>query len=474
MFNFRPPTGLPGFRVGVAEEEPGFRIGTDGSVDPALPGASNAAVLGYDPYGNALQIAAPTAFNPVDMFYNAGGSLYPPPYRPYDPVAGRQPSQDPLPGQPDRAAKLYADVGGNPFSSSDRQGLNTNPMVPVGDGSSSPYVAYGDEAQNGPGAAPPLNPNSVRSVDMAPFALAPSSPPLYSPPSFPLGATPPPSFPGRVAPAEGPRLPLASFTYATNPLPMPGQRAPLSSLAGSAPAEGLSLADAGPADAAAPGALPASDGLGPASYRTTDPNIVRVAGGEPTVNDEVQIAQQQGTPQPKSGKDPTPGIVVVLPDGSTIPDPKSSTGQVMAPVADLQTVAAKGREAGETFREMRKNPMKRAFADAYLLAILGLNVGQGGTFDHQRSGNRLTGYTQFPYFRPIANVNVGVFAQQAGLTLEQTLDIAGLYARNFSSNADPSKPYGLDPITLHYITQGYKIGQSGVFDPIVRLENSNR
>jgi hypothetical protein len=137
----------------------------------------------------------------------------------------------------------------------------------------------------------------------------------------------------------------------------------------------------------------------------------------------------------------------------------------MSPVADLQTVAAKGREAGATFREMRKNPMTRAGASAYMLATLGLNVGQGGTFDHQRSGNMLTGYTQFPHFRPIANVNVGVFAQQAGLTLEETLDIAGLYARNFSSNADPSKPYGLDPITLHYITVGYKIGQSGVFDP---------
>jgi hypothetical protein len=303
---------------------------------------------------------------------------------------------------------------------------------------------------------------------MAPFALAPSGPP-----SFPLGATAPPSFSGRAAPAEEPQLPLAAFTYATNPLPMPGQRPPLSSLAGSAPAEGLSLADAGPPDAAAPGALPASDLL-PASDRTTDPNIVRVAGGEPAMNDEVQIAQQQGTPQSKSGKDPTPGIVVVLPDGSTIPDPESSTGQVMSPVADLQTVAAKGREAGETFREMRKNPMKRAFADAYLLATLGLNVGQGGTFDHQRSGNMLTGYTQFRHFRPIANVNVGVFAQQAGLTLEQTLEVAGLYARNFSSNTDPSKPHGLDPITLHYITQGYKIGQSGVFDPIVRLENLNR
>jgi hypothetical protein len=224
-------------------------------------------------------------------------------------------------------------------------------------------------------------------------------------------------------------------------------------------------ADTDPRDAAMPDAQPAFDGPQPASDRTVDPNIVRVADGEPAVNDEVQIAQQQGTPQPKLGKDPSPGVVVVLPDGSTIPDPGSPTGQVMSPVADLQTVAAKGREAGATFREMRKNPMTRAGASAYMSATLGLNVGQGGTFDHQRSGNMLTGYTQFYHFRPIANVNVGVFAQQAGLTLEETLDIAGLYARNFSRNSDPSKPHGLDPKTLHYITVGYKIGQNGVFDP---------
>ena len=45
MFNFRPNTGLLGFRVGMEEEVPGFRINADGSVGPTLPGASNAAVL---------------------------------------------------------------------------------------------------------------------------------------------------------------------------------------------------------------------------------------------------------------------------------------------------------------------------------------------------------------------------------------------------------------------------------------------
>jgi hypothetical protein len=80
----------------------------------------------------------------------------------------------------------------------------------------------------------------------------------------------------------------------------------------------------------------------------------------------------------------------------------------------------------------------------------------------------ITGYTQLPQFRPIANVNVGLLGQQAGLTLEETLDIAGTYARWRSSNADPNSPYGLDPKTLHYIKRGYEIGQSGMFDPPAR------
>lgn len=101
-------------------------------------------------------------------------------------------------------------------------------------------------------------------------------------------------------------------------------------------------------------------------------------------------------------------------------------------------------------------------------SALGLNAGQGGTYDHQRRGNMVTGYTQLPQFRPIANVNVGLLGQQAGLTLDETLDIAGTYAQLRSSNADPKAPYGVDPRTLHYIKRGYEIGQTGMFDQPAR------
>jgi hypothetical protein len=49
MFNFRPPTGVPGFRVGLEEEVPGFNIGPDGSVrSTGSPDAPNRSA-GFSP-----------------------------------------------------------------------------------------------------------------------------------------------------------------------------------------------------------------------------------------------------------------------------------------------------------------------------------------------------------------------------------------------------------------------------------------
>jgi hypothetical protein len=63
-------------------------------------------------------------------------------------------------------------------------------------------------------------------------------------------------------------------------------------------------ADTNPREAAVPGAQPAFGGPQPASDRTADPNIVRVADGElAPADDEVQVAQQQGTPgRPPAGQ----------------------------------------------------------------------------------------------------------------------------------------------------------------------------
>src|SRR5260370_33996126 len=58
MFNFRPPTGVPGFRVGLEEEVPGFNIGPDGSVRST--GSPDAPPYGYYPYGDVT----PTSVDP--------------------------------------------------------------------------------------------------------------------------------------------------------------------------------------------------------------------------------------------------------------------------------------------------------------------------------------------------------------------------------------------------------------------------
>jgi hypothetical protein len=40
MFNFRPNTAVPGFRVGLPDDDqPGFNVADDGSTPPVLPGA---------------------------------------------------------------------------------------------------------------------------------------------------------------------------------------------------------------------------------------------------------------------------------------------------------------------------------------------------------------------------------------------------------------------------------------------------
>ena len=143
-------------------------------------------------------------------------------------------------------------------------------------------------------------------------------------------------------------------------------------------------ADTDPRDAAVPGAQPAFVGPLPAPDRTADPNIVRVADGEAApADDEVQVAQEQGTKQSKLRKDPSPGVAVVLPDKSTIPDPQSPTGQLMAPAADLSEVAAAGRQAKETLDKLSVFPPAYL---AYLAGTLGSNVGQAGRFDYHVRG----------------------------------------------------------------------------------------
>jgi hypothetical protein len=135
----------------------------------------------------------------------------------------------------------------------------------------------------------------------------------------------------------------------------------------------------------------------------------------------------------------------------------------MSPVADLSAVAAAGREIGAMYRAHLSNPNGAADALPYLVGRLDADLGHAGSFDYQRKGNLLTGYTQLRQFRDVSNFNVGLYCQQAGMTLNDTLSAAGRFANLFSSNARPDEPHGLDPKTAQFIIAGFNVGQSGVF-----------
>jgi hypothetical protein len=168
------------------------------------------------------------------------------------------------------------------------------------------------------------------------------------------------------------------------------------------------------------------------------------------------------------------GHIVTLPDGTLIEDPSTDrrnyTGYVMAPADNLKEVAATGRRDGEQYRSLRDNPLTAEAAESTKATMLFSNVGTGGRFDTQREGNQLLGlirndFIQHRQFRPIANINVGLYGQQFGLTLEETLALAGTWARMASSNTGPDQPHKLDPWTAYFIKKGYEIGQKGLFDP---------
>jgi hypothetical protein len=188
---------------------------------------------------------------------------------------------------------------------------------------------------------------------------------------------------------------------------------------------------------------------------------------EPGMNERSRVLMPGGEgPILKPDADSS-GHIVQLPDGSLIPNPfpgpRNRAGFVIAPVDDLNDVAAAGQRDGQRFRELKKSKWTYNQADAFFIAQFMANVGTGGRFDHQRSGNFLLGFEQLRHFRPIANVNVGLYCQQFRLSLEDTLKLAGLYASWFSSNPDPKRPSGLDEQTEHFIREGYRIGQTGMF-----------
>jgi hypothetical protein len=165
------------------------------------------------------------------------------------------------------------------------------------------------------------------------------------------------------------------------------------------------------------------------------------------------------------------GRKVRLPDGSLVPDRYSPTDSLMSPVEDLRRVARAGRAAGFAMKEQgiavaafTPENLHRHYEQVFV--VVRSAIGQGGEFDYQRKAaiGGKDGFVQLRQFRNVSNFNVGLFMQQAGFELWQTLAIAGGYAWKNSSNFRPDEPYGLDPQTREFIELGYRTGRRGVFN----------
>jgi hypothetical protein len=131
MFKVVSDTAVPGFRVGLPDELPGFSIDENGSPRRPSLAAPDAASLG-DPYGNVLQAMAPTAFRPVGMFDSATNGVIPTQYHPYVPVSGDTPLQDPL----RKAVNSYANAKGLPLPDPLRQAVDRASSLPADPGQS--------------------------------------------------------------------------------------------------------------------------------------------------------------------------------------------------------------------------------------------------------------------------------------------------------------------------------------------------
>jgi hypothetical protein len=207
----------------------------------------------------------------------------------------------------------------------------------------------------------------------------------------------------------------------------------------------------------------------------------QIAQGSP------DFPKSSANPQIGDSQDPNSpnwmGFELVLPNGETVPDEdsaespsRSPTKTVRTPLLNLGEVAAAGRRAQQEMRERAGNKLTIPLAPIGSMYDAFAKVGTGGQFDYQRHGkngqlldllaNALGvpgAYEQRRQFLPISNINVGLYSQQSGLTLEQTLERAGWFARHFSGNYKPNQPYGLDRRTARFIEIGYNIGERGLY-----------
>jgi hypothetical protein len=124
MFKVVPDTSVPGFRVGLTDDN-------NESARRPLPTIPSGVAPGYDPYSNVLQAMVPTVVRPAGSFYQGNSGLFPTPNQAYVQVSGGSLSQDPLPQAVDRATNPYANSRGLPLPDPLRQAVDraANPYI---------------------------------------------------------------------------------------------------------------------------------------------------------------------------------------------------------------------------------------------------------------------------------------------------------------------------------------------------------
>jgi hypothetical protein len=124
MFKVVPDTKVPGFRVGLTDDN-------NESACRPLPTIPSGVAAGYDPYSNVLQAMVPTIVRPAGSFYQGNSGLFPTPYQAYVPVSGGSLSQDPLREAVDRATNPYANSKGLPLPDPLRQAVDRATNLPA-------------------------------------------------------------------------------------------------------------------------------------------------------------------------------------------------------------------------------------------------------------------------------------------------------------------------------------------------------
>jgi hypothetical protein len=160
----------------------------------------------------------------------------------------------------------------------------------------------------------------------------------------------------------------------------------------------------------------------------------------------------------------TSGVPVLMANGDPVPDTYSVTKMLMSPTSDVGPVVTAGRLFGLAVGEaFGRSPIFGV--EAFVLG-LGAYFVHGGIFDYQRRG--FPGFTTFyPEFRDVSNFNIGVFAQQAGISETTISRIAGAFA--VVRGATNAQRIGWDPQNWmptqnrRMIHLGYSLGARGAF-----------